>query len=163
MSRVSTVPVRKHLLSATIVVVSVLVTPGVGPAAGHDETYGLNAALDVLQQKPPQSVPVRAAVGTFSATLKLSGSASRLSWRLTFTHLSGRALQAHIHRGRLGKSGPVAATLCNPCKAEMRGSQSLSAGLVRAIKSGGAYVDVHTKKNMRGEIRGQIRLITGTA
>jgi hypothetical protein len=39
----------------------------------------------------------------------------------------------------------------------------LSPALARAIKSGGAYVDVHTKKNQRGEIRGQIRLITGTA
>jgi hypothetical protein len=156
-------PVRKLVLSASIVAVGVLVVPSLGPAGSHDETYGLNAALDARQQAPPQSVAVRAAVGTFSATLKLSGSTSKLSWRLTFTHLSGRALQAHIHRGRLGKAGPVAATLCNPCKAGMRGSKSLSAALVRAIKSGGAYVDVHTKKNPRGEIRGQIRLITGTA
>jgi hypothetical protein len=163
MSRVSTVPDRKLLLVAKIVAVSVLVMPSLGPAAGQDETYGLNAALDARQQAPRQSVPVRAAIGTFSATLKLSGSASRLNWRLTFTHLSGRALQAHIHRGKLGKAGPVAATLCNPCKAGMRGSQSLSAALVRAIKSGEAYVDVHTRKNLRGEIRGQIRLITGTA
>jgi hypothetical protein len=163
MSRVGTVPVGKLLLSAALVALSVLVTPGLGPAAGHDETFGLNAALDAHQQAPPQSVPAPAAVGTFSATLKLSGSAARLNWRLALTHLSGRALQAHIHRGKLGKAGPVAATLCSPCKASMRGSQSLPAALVRAIKSGGAYVDVHTKKNMRGEIRGQIRLITGTA
>jgi hypothetical protein len=163
MSRVGAVPVGKLLLSAMIVALSVLVAPTLGPAAGHDETYGLNAALDARQQAPPQSVPARAAIGTFSATLKLSGSTARLSWRLTFTHLSGRALQADIHRGKLGKAGPVAATLCSPCKAGLRGTQSLSAALVRAIKNGGAYVDVHTKKNMRGEIRGQIRLVTGTA
>jgi hypothetical protein len=163
MSSVGTVPVRKLLLSAAIITVTALVTPSLGPAAGHDETFGLNAALDARQQTPPQSVPVRAAIGTFSATLKLSGSSARLNWRLTFTHLSGRAIEAHLHRGRLGKAGPVGATLCSPCKATMRGSQAVSPTLVRAIKSGGAYVDVHTTRNPRGEIRGQIRLITGTA
>jgi hypothetical protein len=163
MSRVGTVRVAKLLLTAAALACGMLAAAGLGPAASLDETYGLNAALDARQQAPPQSVAVPAAVGTFSGTLKLSGSAARLSWRLTFTHLSGRALQAHIHRGKLGKAGPVAATLCSPCKAGMRGSQALSPALARAIKSGGAYVDVHTKKNQRGEIRGQIRLITGTA
>jgi len=163
MSSVGAVPARKLLLTAVIIALSVLVAPSLGSAAGHDETFGLNAALDARQQTPPQSMSVRAAVGTFSATLKLSGSSARLNWRLTFTHLSGRAIQAHIHRGRLGKAGPVGATLCSPCKATTRGSQAVSATLVRAIKSGGAYVDVHTTRNPRGEIRGQIRLITGTA
>jgi hypothetical protein len=151
----------RKLLGAAVVVLGALLAPGLGSAEGQNQTFGLNAALDARQVVPAQSVPAPAATGSFSATLEVSGTTARITWRLTFTHLSGRALQAHIHRGKLGKTGPIAIRLCGPCRTTSRGSAAVSAVLLRAIKSSGAYVEVHTKQNPRGEIRGQIRLLTG--
>jgi hypothetical protein len=43
----------------------------------------------------------------------------------------------------------------------MHGTARMTAKVVRAIRSGAAYVEVDTKKNPNGEIRGQLRLLTG--
>ncbi len=89
-------------------------------------------------------------------------------------------LAAHIHLGQRSVNGGVAAFLCGggdkpPCPAtagtvtgvidaaDIIGpvQQSIAAGefneLVRAIRSGVSYANVHTNKHPGGEIRGQIR------
>jgi CHRD domain len=84
---------------------------------------------------------------------------------------------AHIHIGNQGENGPVVAGLFNP---SMNGAPTgainglLSSGtltssqlagplagktidnLLVIIRSGGAYVNVHTTQNQNGEVRGQI-------
>jgi len=83
-----------------------------------------------------------------------------LAWVLTFSHLSGSATAAHLHVGPPGKAGPVAIPLCGPCKSPDKGSFSGPIGgnaqLLGALLHGGAYVNVHTKLNPGGEIRGQL-------
>jgi hypothetical protein len=86
--------------------------------------------------------------------------------------------QAHIHIGHPGENGPVVVTLFPLAgQNELRSgavSGVLSSGnitaqdlmgplagktlvdLVREIESGNAYVNVHTKTNPGGEIRGQL-------
>jgi hypothetical protein len=91
------------------------------------------------------------ATGLFVATL--DGRA--LGWRLTFAHLTGRAVAAHIHLGKLGVAGPVAVPLCGPCVSGARGNVTVTAKVRAALLAGGAYVNVHTAKNPGGEIRGQ--------
>lgn len=154
----------RSLLSLTATVLGALIVASLGVGASRSETFGLKAVLDARQEAPRQAVKVPAARGTFSGTLtsRSRGSTGKIAWRLSFTHLSGRALQAHIHLGKLGKAGPIAVTLCAPCRSNMRGTTRVAARVVRAIKSGSAYVNVHTRKNPNGEIRGQIRLIQGS-
>ena len=79
-----------------------------------------------------------------------------LAWKLTFSHLSGAAVAAHIHSGAKRKAGPVIVPLCGPCKTTEAGSTKVSAAVISAIKSGNTYVNVHTSKNPNGEIRGQL-------
>jgi hypothetical protein len=154
--------VRKPLLSLTAAVLGALSVVSLVLGARGSETFGLKAVPDARQEVPRQAVKVPAARGTFSGTLTSTrGSTAKIAWQITFTHLSGRALQAHIHLGKLGKAGPIAVTLCAPCRSSMRGTVRVTARVVRAIKGGSAYVNVHTKKNPNGEIRGQIRLIRG--
>jgi hypothetical protein len=106
----------------------------------------------------PRPVGVRAtAGGKFSVALEHSGSRYAVTWKLTFHNLSGKAIAAHIHRGKPGKAGPVLLTLCRPCRSGQSGKGSLSAAAAEAVKSGSAYAHVHTPKNRAGEIRGQIR------
>jgi len=82
---------------------------------------------------------------------------------------------AHIHTGKMGESGGVVVGLFAGPKKEGKFSGVLAKGtitdkslvgplagktiadLVTMIKDGGAYVNVHTAKNPKGEIRGQIK------
>ena len=111
-----------------------------------------SAKLNSRQEVPnPRGVPVRAG-GSFTATL----TGTTLTWKLTFSHLSGPAVAAHIHSGAKRKAGPVLVPLCGPCKTTSAGSAKVSAAVAKALQSGNTYVNVHTSKNPNGEIRGQI-------
>ena len=111
-----------------------------------------SARLDSRQETPkPRGEPVRAG-GSFTATL----TGTKLTWKLTFSHLSGPAVAAHIHSGAKRKPGPVIVPLCGPCKTTSVGSAKVSAAVAKALQSGNTYVNVHTAKNPNGEIRGQI-------
>ena len=82
--------------------------------------------------------------------------------RLRFSGLTGRASAAHIHIGQRGKAGLVAVPLCGPCRNGARGTANLTAAALAALENGRAYVNIHTKKNLAGEIRGQIRAVALT-
>lgn len=119
------------------------------------KSSALSAALSAGQEVPKVAVKAPNARGTFTGSLAANGT---LSWRLTFRGLTGRADAAHIHLGKAGKAGPVAAALCGPCRSGQLGRVKVNAAQARAIRTKGAYVNVHTKKNPNGEIRGQIAL-----
>jgi hypothetical protein len=97
-----------------------------------------------------------------------------LSWRLTFRNLSGPALIAQIRIGPPGSTGPVAITLCAPCRSGAHGSTPLGRPLEVAVDQGaicdkqhpcslaepaqiGAYVEIGTSAHPHGEVRGQLR------
>lgn len=115
----------------------------------------------------PRPKDAAGAHGTFAATITLHGTTGTLAWMLSFSHLSGPATAAHVHVGPPGKAGPVAIPLCGPCKSPDRGSFSGPIGgntqLLGALLHGGAYVNVHTKLNPGGEIRGQLAAKPGKA
>ena len=121
--------------------------------AGHSASpMQLSAKLNSRQEVPnPHGEPVRAG-GSFTA--KLTG--KTLTWKLTFSHLSGAATAAHIHSGAKRKSGPVILPLCGPCTATTAGTVKVSAAVATALQGKDTYVNVHTAKNPGGEIRGQI-------
>ena len=114
------------------------------------------ATLNAGQEVPKPKGNVARARGAFSATVTKTGSTAVLTWRLSFSGLTGRAVAAHIHTGRRGVAGPVALALCGPCRAGATGRATLKASLLAALESGRAYVNVHTARNAGGEIRGQI-------
>lgn len=119
----------------------------------------LTATLTVGREVP-RPKKTRGGTGLFSGTLTTTGSGATVVWRLTLARLSGIAVAAHIHRGLPGKAGPILVTLCSPCRTGARGTVTVTGQPARnAILSGGAYVNVHTKKNVAGEIRGQIRRV----
>ncbi len=137
-------------LSLGAVLAAALFLAGFG-LAGGSSTVKLTARLDATQETPTPKRAARAD-GAFAATL----SGRSLTWRLTFTRLSGRALAAHIHLGRQRVAGPVAVPLCGPCASGAHGKVTVTARVRAALLTGGAYVNVHTPLNRAGEIRGQI-------
>ena len=133
---------------------------GIGSAgwlASDATAVGLKASLSPAREVPRPTGVRSTAGGTFTAGLTRTSSGGRLSWRLTFHGLTGKAIAAHVHRGRPGKAGPVAVPLCGPCRSGVRGSARVNVRTRNALLGGGAYVNVHTKKNPAGEIRGQVR------
>jgi CHRD domain len=140
----------KKLVTATaLVLVASFAAAALALAAGSKELM-LGAKLDPMLDHA-KGAPH--ATGSFTGDLK----GRTLTWRLTFSKLSGPATAAHIHAGKAGVSGPVLIPLCGPCKSGQHGTMKVSAMDVRDLsKSGATYVNVHTTKNPNGEIRGQI-------
>jgi hypothetical protein len=117
---------------------------------------GVKTTLRAAQERPKPKGKLARAKGTFTATITRTGTSGVITWRLTFSKLSGRATAAHIHRGARGKAGPVIVPLCAPCRSGARGRATISESVLNALGSGGTYVNIHTRKNPAGEIRGQL-------
>jgi len=132
-------------------------------AAIPSGTYKISTAL-TSGKEVPKPKGAAAAKGSFTATLKVTGSRTSLAWRLTFSHLTGPATASHIHMGAAGKAGPVVITLCTPCRSPAAGTytKTIPAAVLRAMVAAKAYVNVHTAKNPAGEIRGQIQALSTT-
>ena len=141
----------KKLVPFALLVAGALAVTAVSLAAPRS-TMGWSATLTAAQEVPKQVVKVPAAKGTFHATL----SGKTLTWKLTFSHLSGPAGAAHIHLGAMGKAGNVLVPLCGPCKSGMTGKATLTAAVIKDAGKHLLYVNVHTAKNPNGEIRGQV-------
>ena len=130
---------------------------GVAAAAYAAETYTVSAKLT-----PGADVPkpkgAAGAHGAFSGKYVEHGKTATLTWKLTYGGLTGPALQAHIHLGKPGVSGNVIVPLCAPCKNGQSGKATINETIIDALEKGKAYVNVHTKKNLAGEIRGQVEV-----
>jgi CHRD domain-containing protein len=115
-------------------------------------SISVHAKLTPKQEVPAQAVKNTKARGKFTGTLV----GRKLTWKLTFSGLTGKATAAHIHMGSVGKAGNVVVSLCTQCKSGVHGKTRISAALKKALAHHKAYVNVHTAKNPNGEIRGQI-------
>lgn len=151
-------------LGIGVVAVAVFATglwSGIGSAgwlSTNAKAVGLTATLGAAKEVPKPKGVRATAGGSFAAGLTRKGTGGTLSWRLAFHGLTGKAASAHVHLARPGKAGAVAVPLCGPCRSGARGTAKLNARTVAALLGGGAYVNVHTAKNLAGEIRGQIRM-----
>ena len=153
----------KRTLGVGAVVVALFVMgvwSGIGSArwlGADSDPIALTAALAPGKEVPKPAGVKAGAGGVFAAGLTRKAAGGTLAWRLTFHGLTGKAIAAHIHRGKAGKAGPIAVALCGPCRSGQRGTAKVNARTVTALLGGLAYVNVHTQKNAAGEIRGQVR------
>lgn len=108
--------------------------------------------------------------------LQLNEDHTRLQYRLTVNNLQ-RFTEAHIHLGARGENGPVVAFLFGPAVPSISVTKAVVTGvvtendlvgpledqpfseLVRHMRAGNTYVNVHTERHPAGEIRGQIRKV----
>jgi hypothetical protein len=144
---------KKAIVTLAVLALAAALAAGGLAAVQKGGVKKLSARLTAGREVPkPKGVPA-AATGTFTGTLR----GKRLTFRLTFAHLTGKATAAHIHKGRAGKAGPVLVPLCGPCKSPVVKTVTVTSDQRDAIERGATYVNVHTKKNAGGEIRGQIK------
>jgi hypothetical protein len=173
----------RKLLFAAVAGASLLVALFAGSLAVANNGNGsanARAHLNGYNEVPGSISTV--ARGEFRA--KINKQANTIEFRLTYTGIEGgTATAAHIHFGQrhTAAAGNVSAWLCgggtkpSPCPspggtvtgtiaaADVVGpaGQGIAAGeiaeLIRAIRAGATYVNVHSTTYGGGEIRGQIR------
>jgi hypothetical protein len=141
----------------------------------------LRATLEGFEEVPAVST---AATGDFQATVDAAGTS--MSYVLQYTGLSANATQGHIHFSAKGVNGGISIWLCGtaalpgpagtPTCPETSGTvmrtvtaadvvgpagQGIAAGefaeILKAMREGAAYANVHSGNFGGGEIRGQIR------
>jgi hypothetical protein len=131
-----------------------------------------------------EEVPALVVDGRGSFRAKLNEAGDEIEWVLRYERLEGNVLQAHIHVGQPGVNGGISLFLCTnlgngplgtqecpPSPAEVSGTATAAdivgpAGqgvgpeqlseLLRALRAGTAYANVHSSLFPGGEIRGQI-------
>lgn len=140
----------------------------------------LRAWLTGYEEAPAVST---AASGRFEASL--TPTADGLAYRLSYSGLEGDVTQAHIHFGQRGVAGGISAWFCGnvpstpagtqacpPAPATVTGTikaadvvgptgQGIAPGelgeLLRALRAGLTYANVHSTKFPSGEIRAQLK------
>jgi hypothetical protein len=167
---------RRPLVITMLVMGLVLVSAGSMALASNPDSskQKFDADLNGWQETPSIST---IGVGTFEARLE---SPTLITYTLSYTNLEGGAtLFAHIHLGERAIAGGVSVFLCGggdkppcpPVSGTVTGeidptdvigptNQGIEPGsfaeLVRALRSGQTYANVHTTRWPAGEIRGQI-------
>lgn len=112
----------------------------------------MKATLDGKAEVPPN-----ASTGTGTADIDYDPATKKLSWKLTYSGLSGPATAAHFHGpAEAGKNGGVAVAIPNATSSPAEGSATLTDAQAADLTSGKYYVNVHTAANPGGEIRGQV-------
>jgi len=102
-------------------------------------------------------VPPNASTATGTADIDYDPSTKKISWKLTYSGLSGPATAAHFHGpAETGKNAGVAVAIPNAGSSPAEGSATLTAAQAADLEAGKYYVNVHTAANPGGEIRGQV-------
>lgn len=119
--------------------------------AASAETMKMKATLDGKSE-----VPANTSAGTGTADITYDTSAKKLSWKMTYSGLTGPATMAHFHGpAEPGKNAPVAVPI-TPATSPSEGSATLTDAQAADLMAGKYYVNVHTEANKGGEIRGQV-------
>ena len=169
-------------ICATLVALAMLGSQGLLVAYGDDdEDQGgrlLKASLTGFEEPPAVSSTGR---GEFEA--RISHDESSFDYELSYEDLEGTVTQSHIHLGQFSVNGGIAIWLCQTAgtpapvaaltpfcpnegtvtAAQVIGpaGQGVAAGefaeVLRALRKGVTYANVHSTRNAGGEIRGQIR------
>jgi hypothetical protein len=131
---------------------AVLTSAPFASAATVKYTATLNAA---------QTTPAGTSTATGSADLDFDDQSRELRGTITLTlPPDTKVTNQHVHRGKCGESGSIVKTLPSPGNdiiyIDGFDPVKLDADQAAALESGQMYIDIHTDKNVGGEMRGQI-------
>ncbi|MBA3330198.1 MAG: CHRD domain-containing protein [Actinobacteria bacterium] len=166
---------KKLGIAAALAVLSVLAVASFAFATGGDGGGGsFHAKMNGYNEVPSISTAGR---GNFQALVRFED--DQIRYKLTYSGLEGgNVLFAHIHLAQEHVNGAVVAFLCGggtkgacPASGTVTGTigagdvvavpaQGIAAGeiseVVRAMRRGAIYANVHTDTYRGGEVRGQV-------
>jgi hypothetical protein len=169
-------------MRAFLIGVLALVSSGAGIAAfAANSPRDLNANLTGYQE-----VPTLSSSGTATLKARISHDETSVDWVLSYDALEAPVTQAHIHLAAPAINGPIVVFFCTNLGNGPAGTQAcpdpparisgtftaadvLAAGaigleagnlaeLIRAIRAGATYANVHSTLRPGGEVRGLIRV-----
>jgi hypothetical protein len=165
---------RREALAISILAILSLImvmAPSTRSVFATTTTQGSNKFVAKLTSK--DEVPPKDTKATGTADFELNNNGNMLKYKVNVMNID-KVTQAHIHSGKVGQNGDVVVTLFKSQTPTGPKSGILSQGditsanlegplkgkqisdLIKLINTGGAYVNVHTEMNPKGEIRGQI-------
>jgi len=166
--------------SLTLSFISAVALAGFGMTAYAGDT-DLRARLRGLNEVPPTN-----SRATADLRAEINADETAITFTLTFSGLSGAPGAAHIHFGPTKVNGGVMVFFCGgggkpTCPATTSGTVTgtitaadivgpaaqgippapagLFADVVRAIRTGNGYANIHTAAFVTGEIRGQVFVV----
>lgn len=163
-----------------------LVAAAAATAAGAQTNT--NTTLFTAELSGYNEVPSVSTLGTGFFIARVKPGDTGIDYTLGFSQLQGTATQAHIHFGQPGVAGGISIWLCGaqtqqgvgpttcPTSGTISGTiapgnvigpsnQLIGTGelseIIAAMRAGFAYANVHSDQVPSGEIRGQIRGLSG--
>ena len=113
------------------------------------------ATAETVQLKADLKGSTAAASG--NATVTYDTASKQVTWRITYSRLSGNPTAAHFHGpAQPGANAGVAVPIPNPATSPVQGSASLNDAQAADLLAGRYYINIHTAANPGGEIRGQV-------
>lgn len=108
--------------------------------------------------KSSSEVPPNDSKGSGTVTATYDTASKKLTWKGTYSGLSGPATAAHFHGpAESGKNAGVAIPIFSgDSKSPFEGSATLTDAQASDLMAGRWYANIHTATNKAGEIRGQV-------
>ena len=108
--------------------------------------------------KGTNEVPPNDSKGTGMVEVTYDTASKTLSWKGTYSGLSGPATAAHFHAAPPNKNGGVVVPIFagESAKSPFSGSKTLTDDQATQLQGGGWYVNIHTAAHKAGELRGQV-------
>ena len=120
--------------------------------AGPAFAEKMKATLDGKSENPPNT-----SAGKGTADIDYDAATKKLSWKVTYSGLSGPATAGHFHGpAEAGKNAGVAVPITGIATSPVEGSATLTDAQAADLVAGKYYVNIHTAANPGGEIRGQV-------
>jgi len=143
---------REKTMSNTKTMLATLALGATVAFAGPAFADKMKATLDGASE-----VPANTSAGKGTAELDFDAASKKLSWKVTYSGLSGPATAAHFHGpAEAGKNAGVAVAIPNATSSPVEGSATLTDAQAADLAAGKYYVNIHTAANPGGEIRGQV-------
>jgi len=133
------------LLSAAAVALSFAISPA------SAEMVKMKADLAATNEVPPTKSD-----GKGTADVTYDTASKKLSWKLNYTGLTGKATMAHFHGPATVSENHAPAVPISDPNSGTEGSATLTDAQAKDLMDGKYYVNVHTDANKGGEIRGQV-------
>jgi len=169
----------------TVVLVSTLLLLAALALQAQDDGKRNSRGTLTAHLRPTEEVPALSTPGTgeFMATVNADG--TEINYALRYSNLQGKVTQSHLHIGQFSVNGGIMIFLCSNLGNGPAGTQSCPTGggtitgtihasdviggaaaqgvtpgdlaaVLRGIRTGVVYVNVHTTTFPGGEIRGQV-------
>lgn len=120
--------------------------------AGPAFAEKMKATLDGKSEVPPTT-----SSGKGTADIDYDAATKKLTWKVTYSGLTGPATAGHFHGpAEAGKNAGVAVPISSIASSPAEGSATLTDAQAADLMAGKYYVNIHTAANPGGEIRGQV-------